>query len=75
MWVFMWCIAVNRKQHLECFINHEASPRLGEHIQEKLIIRTFWTISSDIFFNVSTIFEDIFQNVRYYSSSILYEMG
>ena len=50
---------------------------------KNMIIRTFWTTLSELFFNIPNIyedtfkivFEDIYKNVRYYSRSTPYEMG
>ena len=48
-----------------CSSNFGLASSLDKQIQENLIIRTVWTTLSEIFFNISTIYEDMYKNVRY----------
>ena len=44
----------------------ETSPRFDEQIQEQLIIGTFRTTFSEIFFKTSNIYENIHKNAKMY---------
>ena len=72
LWITLKPISYKVNFFLNLFIQSWAG---FNEFKEKLIIRTFWTSFSEMFLNISTIYEVISQSVRYYWSGILYEMG